>query len=94
MEIIAARTDPKKQITCPHCGAVIAFYETEEHTFIASNRFPVRLFKYIECPSCKLTIRTRAIEPAPAAKPEKKEGFFRRLLKYLTSPSPYGLGPR
>lgn len=65
MEIIKPRTDQKLTVTCPHCGALIGYYKTDEkaHWLPArcsrySHQPPVFICNYIICPSCSLEIRT------------------------------------
>ena len=63
MEIITPRTDTHRQVTCPHCGAVIGYYETEVEYWVVPptpGRFTPRPgigFDHIECPSCDGMIR-------------------------------------
>lgn len=47
------------ETTCPHCGAVIGYYNTERkarfipgHSGRFSSRAPVFCGYYISCPSC------------------------------------------
>lgn len=63
MEIITPRTDKQKQVTCPTCGAVIGYYESEVKYWIIKPYWtrwrcvPGVGFSHIVCPSCGDTIR-------------------------------------
>lgn len=83
MEIISPRTDSKKQITCPHCGAVIAYYRTEEQVSHI-GRF---IYRDIKCPSCSLLINLKMTNLMADDARNPKDGLLMRLCKWLGSPS-------
>lgn len=63
MEIIKPRTDKQHRVTCPTCGAIIGYYDTDVSYWVIPpkpGRFHVSPgvgFNHIVCPSCKVRIR-------------------------------------